>query len=269
MSYKLENAGETERLSRQATYANYSVREELQGLRLPPQARILDAGCGSGAVLQHLLTLETESPHLSMDACDSSPTRIMQIREQFPKVNLFMADLESVPQPDNAYDFIFCRFVFQHLARPEKVAMEFKRLLKPGGRACLIDADGTLFNLYTSDLELNRQLKVVERLWPTDLMIGRKIPPLLSLAGFQNLEWDVRLMKFKGQDLEDEIALTEERLEFILPTLTDIFSDRSKALDFRSRYLREMKKPDATLYYTKFIVFGQKSENATTENAGR
>lgn len=257
MSYTLESEHENARLEKQSTHRNYSVADELSQIKISPRARVLDAGCGSGILSRHIAIAFEK---VSVEACDISRQRLDQAGHQFATagIRFFHADLKKIPEPPESYDHIFCRFVFQHLDQPEAVASEFFRLLKPGGRVCLIDADGTLFNYYSADPILNNQLKMLQAKWQTDLYIGRKLPSILKTSGFTKINWDIRLMKFKGPDLTDEIDLTRDRLSFIFPTLVQLFGSDEIASDFKRRYVEELSRPETTLYYNKFIVQAEK-----------
>jgi len=43
------------------------------------------------------------------------------------------ASCYSLPLPDNSVDIIVCRWVFEHLEKPDQALREFSRVLKPGG----------------------------------------------------------------------------------------------------------------------------------------
>ena len=53
-AYVLENPHEFQRLEEQSAQPEYDFRSDLPALALPPGARILDAGCGSGIVARYL-----------------------------------------------------------------------------------------------------------------------------------------------------------------------------------------------------------------------
>jgi len=45
----------------------------------------------------------------------------------------------NLPFPQNTFDFLVCRAAFKNFAQPVKALQEMERVLKPGGRALLID----------------------------------------------------------------------------------------------------------------------------------
>ena len=53
-----------------------------------------------------------------------------------------ICDLEKIPLKDNSVDKIICIWVFEHLKEPEKVLIEFKRILKKKGKIYIISPQG-------------------------------------------------------------------------------------------------------------------------------
>jgi len=49
----------------------------------------------------------------------------------------FTCSLDNIPKEDNTYDVIINTQVLEHVEDPQKVLMEFKRILKPGGKLFL------------------------------------------------------------------------------------------------------------------------------------
>jgi SAM-dependent methyltransferase len=45
---------------------------------------------------------------------------------------------EPLPYPDEAFDLIISRYVFEHVADPEWASSELRRILKPGGWICAV-----------------------------------------------------------------------------------------------------------------------------------
>ena len=45
----------------------------------------------------------------------------------------------QMPFPDNSFDLLVCRAAFKNFSEPEKALREMRRVLRPGGRAVIID----------------------------------------------------------------------------------------------------------------------------------
>lgn len=89
---------------------------------------ILDAGCGTGAILQYL----GSSP--SHTGIDLSPAAIAFCRQR-KLPNVIEGDINQLPFEADTFDAVICSSVLYHLWIPdvEKTLLELSRVLKPGG----------------------------------------------------------------------------------------------------------------------------------------
>lgn len=103
------------------------IRAELDRLGLPPGARLLDAGCGSGATMQELAGYgEVSGIELSQDAAAVAQARgIGEVR---------IGSLEQLPWADATFDLITCLDVIEHIDDHIGALTELWRVCVPGGR---------------------------------------------------------------------------------------------------------------------------------------
>ncbi|MDA0748501.1 MAG: class I SAM-dependent methyltransferase [bacterium] len=101
----------------------------------PEQSRILDVGCGLGA-LTHLIEKTVSAEEVF--ACDVSPTAIEKAREAVPDVRFFVHDFSKNPTlefSDGTFSLIvMAEVVWYILPILGRVCDEFHRLLAPEGR---------------------------------------------------------------------------------------------------------------------------------------
>ncbi|MHB8384774.1 MAG: class I SAM-dependent methyltransferase [Candidatus Binataceae bacterium] len=95
---------------------------------------IVDIGCGTGrysaALANHF------DAHVI--ALDPSEKMLAEARKKVsPRVHYERASGEALPLADASMDLAFMSMVFHHFARPESVAQECRRVLRPNGAACL------------------------------------------------------------------------------------------------------------------------------------
>jgi SAM-dependent methyltransferase len=102
------------------------VRTELDRLAIPPGARVLDAGCGSGRTLEELARYGTVSGiELDPDAAAFAASR--------GKGEVRVGRLEELPWEDGTFDLITCLDVIEHTADDRRSLGELRRVSKPGG----------------------------------------------------------------------------------------------------------------------------------------
>ena len=97
-----------------------------------PHSTVLDLGCGSGALGQHL----AETRSCTSDGVTLSEAEAVHARPHYRRVvvdNLETCDLTAL-FAGQRYDFIVCADVLEHLSRPEQVLNACRALLAPGGR---------------------------------------------------------------------------------------------------------------------------------------
>jgi SAM-dependent methyltransferase len=99
---------------------------------LPPDATVLDAGCGDGA--RTLANLPAGSVGL-----DVSRRGLELARETVPDARLVQADMTAIPLADGSVDAVTAYHAVFHVARESQpgVYREFARVLRPGGRLLL------------------------------------------------------------------------------------------------------------------------------------
>ena len=127
----------------------------LDQLHLRGDERILDMGCGRGAVLlmaaQHLTTGRAVGVDLWRSADQSGnsaeATRRNAIAEGVAdRVELHTGDMTALPFEDNSFDLIVSSLAIHNIsgsAGREKAIDEAVRVLRPGGRLLIADIRGT------------------------------------------------------------------------------------------------------------------------------
>ena len=265
-NYVLENINEFERLEKQSNNKSYNYEVELKDFSPKPNGAILDAGCGSGIVTRYLAN---KYPNAQVVGCDFSAQRISQATNHFHSVNhhlpsniSFRAEnLTNMTFNASSFDAINCRYVLEHMSNPDALQTleEFHRCMRPNGKLSVIDIDGLIYNLFPRTNYLENSFTVIQNLSGIDLNIGRKLPFLITTAGFTNVQWKIETLQFQDEDLTDETQLIEERFELAMPTLTNVLGGENKAHQFVEEYFACLKKPGAVLFYNKFIISAEKS----------
>lgn len=98
----------------------------------------LDAGCGRNGLIE-----EFKGDYGLAVGVD---------RGQEGSGKFVRADLSHLPFRENRFDFITCKWVMEHIAHPQRVINELRRVLAPGGRLLIQTPNRNHFLLFGSRL---------------------------------------------------------------------------------------------------------------------
>ena len=103
-----------------------------------PAPRLLDLGCGTGALAELVLG---EIPRARLSCVDLSPRMAEAARERLGgRAEVLLCDAERLPFRDGSFDAAWCNDSFHHYPDPERAAFQAWRVLAPGGALVLGDA---------------------------------------------------------------------------------------------------------------------------------
>ena len=122
-------------------YFRWMQRKALGFLDLMAGIRFLDLGCGTGYAVRNVAA---EAKHEGLFCgIDISPRMIEVAREKsggfFKCMRFEVANAEELPFGADSFDAVLCTNSFHHYAYPSMVFAEVRRVLRPGGRLCILD----------------------------------------------------------------------------------------------------------------------------------
>jgi SAM-dependent methyltransferase len=107
-----------------------SILEKEIGIReKKDNLSVLDLGCGAGKSYYYFLNVNSKIVWTGIDIIDSP--EMLSGRDDNIQIKIY--DGVNIPYPDNYFDIIYCKQVFEHVRYPEKLLKEVHRVLKPGG----------------------------------------------------------------------------------------------------------------------------------------
>ncbi len=117
----------------------------IASLNIPPGARVLDVACGTGN-----LAIPAARHGAIVTGVDIAPNLLVQARERAVAENLPATfdegDAEQLPYPNSSFDIVVSMFGAMFAPRPEVVAAELARVLKPGGRLAMANWNPASFS---------------------------------------------------------------------------------------------------------------------------
>ncbi|HET6522340.1 MAG TPA: class I SAM-dependent methyltransferase [Geminicoccaceae bacterium] len=117
------------------------LHHHLKGRRIA-ECRLLDVACGTG---RFLTFVKQNYPRLPVVGLDLSPNYLGKARQNLAPwswVELQQGKAEELPFEDASFDVVSCVYLFHELPREvrRRAAVEFARVLRPGGRALFVDS---------------------------------------------------------------------------------------------------------------------------------
>lgn len=166
-----------------ATHAGFFIPH------LRPGWDLLDCGSGPGVITCGLARLVAPGRTVGVDASSGQVQEAEShaAAEKLDHLRFETASAESLPFAKESFDAVFSHALFEHLAKPDAVAREFLRVLRPGGIAGVRSPDWGGFVLHPIDPKVEEALAAYRRIQETsggDTRVGRKLGAILKHAGF-------------------------------------------------------------------------------------
>ena len=207
--------------------------------------RILEVGCGTGAILSGLT-----SP-ASLHGLDLDPAALNECRIHTPTVSAIRADAHHLPYPDKSFDIAYCHFLLLWVDDPLQVVREMARV----SRAVLALAEPD----YSQRVDEPATLKPLGA-WQTESLrrqgadpsFGAMLAETFHQAGIKLIETGPiqgQVVIRSAQDWENEWAVLQTDLEGVA---SNEEIQKMKVLDEIAR-----KNGDRTLYVPTYFAWGK------------
>jgi SAM-dependent methyltransferase len=108
------------------------AREFLAWLAVPPGARWLDVGCGTGALSQTVLSVAAPS---AIEGLDASAGYVAYARQQIrdERAVFEIGDAQALAEATGSYDAVVAGLVLNFVPQPARMVAEMARVARPGG----------------------------------------------------------------------------------------------------------------------------------------
>jgi ubiquinone/menaquinone biosynthesis C-methylase UbiE len=247
----------------QATWRDFAT--PLGVLSIEPGWRILDVGCGSGAVSRLIAGRHNPGAVVGLDLSPDfarAARRLSDARE-VRRVHFVAGDARRLPFVDGAFDLVWSSFVLEYLASdPVAPLRELARVVRPGGIVAAFDVDGFLIRDDPIDPDLARRIDAwhaFARARGFDPEIGQHLPEHFRAAGLSDVQWrtfpDPELYPV-GRPPEPILESWELRLAG-MRGLADALGSEAEAERFRHDFLALLRRPDRRTSGANWLVWGR------------
>jgi len=214
---------EQERLVEQAEHWRHRLISD--GTTLDPGTRLLEIGCGVGAVL---VVLGEEFPGVRLHGVDIEPKQLEYARAHLGRAGveatLTQADATALPFGDESFDHVWMMWFLEHIPAPPAVLREARRVLAPNGVITAIEVDYSTCRAEPSTPAFEALIAaMVQGMaaagWSD---AGTRLPEWLREAGFHDIDPGERSFWWQGDDLAAEASYAADVMESALPSLAQL-----------------------------------------------
>jgi ubiquinone/menaquinone biosynthesis C-methylase UbiE len=255
--YAIHSSEECERLELQARLAN--IDGHLRHLPVSPHDRVLDAGCGSGAIARLIARTYPQAEVIGVDLreqyLDFARTRARA--EDIKNLMFRAADAFDLPFPDAAFDVVWTKYLLQWLKEPKRALEELKRVTRPGGIIVSCDFAGFAVDHFPVTPEFNRQARHVFSAL-VDCDIGRKVSAIMISLGLRDVKVETetdKIFTVIGRIDAERRWNWEKQLQAARPHLIRIIGSEAGADQFVADFLKNYDDPATcsitTLHFTQ------------------
>ena len=267
-SYNLQHftsttEGEVNRLKAQVNlFWNKEIRLYKE-FGLADGMNIIECGSGPGFFLENML--ET-FPKMRVTGIEIDPYLAEISKKTLSKngnerFEIKEGSIMDTGLPDNCFDFAFTRLVLEHLPDPAGAVKEMSRILKPDGKAVLIDND---FEMHLVTFPPIPELDELYEAYCSARIkeggnprIGRELPAILRQCGFSNI--DLELICAHSQLVGDKIFLQSEGVGISSQLVKDGYMKRETLDTIAKKWSGLLKKENHAFYRQLFVAVGEKS----------
>jgi ubiquinone/menaquinone biosynthesis C-methylase UbiE len=217
----------------------------LSGTALRPGTRLLEVGCGVGAVLG---ILGDAFPGVVLCGVDVEERQLEAARAHLARLglqaDLRRADAVDLPYRDASFDHVWMMWFLEHIADPVAALREARRVLVPSGRLTAIEVDYTSVRASPSSDAVEALFAAVARTMAANghSDAGARLENWLIDAEFESVDAGKRRLAYSGADLARQVPYVADVVESILPTLDGTSEPTPAQLQTGLAHLRALSR---------------------------
>ncbi|HXW51684.1 MAG TPA: class I SAM-dependent methyltransferase [Candidatus Acidoferrales bacterium] len=163
--------------------------------RIPADAAILDAGCGTGEGSSRLATLYPQARVLGVDIIDAHLALARERYQSFgPRLRFERQSVFGLELPSASFDLVVCRHVIHSIPQPDTVLTELVRVARSGGFLHVIAEDYGMLHFQKGAIDLREFWCMAPASFAaatnTDLFVGRNTFAMFAALGLKDIAID-------------------------------------------------------------------------------
>lgn len=185
--------------------------------RLDSTSRLLEVGCGTGAILSEVPT------QISRHGLDLNFTALTQCQLQAPTASLVQGNGLALPYSNQIFDLVYCHFLLLWVDDPLQALLEMKRVARRGGYVIAFAEPD-----YTARIDEPQEMVQLGE-WQTESLrrqgadpdLGSRLAELFFQAGIRIVETGTIQNASQNpapEEWEKEWAVIESDLTGFIPT---------------------------------------------------
>ena len=219
---------------------------------------VIDCGCGPGSVTIGFAEIVAPGQVLGLDVGESQveTARTIAAEQDVQNVRFEVGSVYQVPAPDRSFDAAYTQFALEILRDPLDGLKEIHRVLKTGSVVGVKTQDWDSLVMWPRDPTVEEAWELGMRLWRHnggDPHVGRRLPELLRMAGFSQIEAVAQAVTYQRSKETGRVAagMSNTLLE---PHAADQmielgWIDQSRVEEMRAAVSRWEEHPDAFRAY--------------------
>ena len=157
----------------------------LSEIDFPPDARVLEIGCGTGGVTRTLAQWPDVSQAVGVDPSAVFISKANELSEGISNISFEEADGRSLAFDADSFDVVVVHTTMCHVPSPESLVAQAFRVLRPRGWLAAFDGDYATATVATGDFDpLEPCIDAFRNGFVHDQWLVRRLPRLLQAAGF-------------------------------------------------------------------------------------
>lgn len=180
---------EAARLESQATSLAHYLNQEFKLLNFSPNMKVLDAGCGSGAITRRIAEAVHPETVVGMDI---DPVFIEEARKTalskgVENIRFDIGNIDDMDYETGSFDLAYCRLVLMHVNDPVRSVSEMRRVTRKGGYVAASDLDDGLLTVYPEAPTFWRLWRARAARSGENRRIGRELYSIFHRAGLKSI----------------------------------------------------------------------------------